>query len=404
MAICTVPEARTHVISAVHPLTPRKQSLASAFGCVLAADLVAPISLPGWDNSAVDGYALRAADVSSAGENNFIHLRVVGNVPAGRSPSARVEPQSCARIFTGASIPDGADAVVMQEQTRLHTEGYVAVLEPVDSGENIRLAGEDVSAGTVALRAGTLLGPAQIGLAAALGVTELTVHPCPRVGVLVTGAELVEPGRELQAGQIYDANSFVLTGFLREAGCEPVELGIADDTKEDLHEKIDYALTECDALITVGGVSVGEYDLVKDVLTELGCEQQFWKVAMRPGKPFVFATRAGKVVFGLPGNPVSAAVTFLILVRPALLKLRGLSLLDLPTVEAEAAEDFVNRGDRLHFMRAKLFQEHQRWLARPLPRQGSHVISSIAHADCLIEVPEASTIPRGARVRALVIS
>ncbi len=404
MAICTVPEARTQVLSAVHPLAPRKESLARAFGCVLVADLVAPISLPGWDNSAVDGYALRAGDVSSAGENNFIHLRVVSKVPAGKSSSARVEPQSCARIFTGAPIPDGADAVVMQEQTRLHTEGYVAVLEPVDLGENIRRAGEDVSAGTVALHAGTQLGPAQIGLAAALGVTELTVHPRPRVGVLVTGAELVEPGRELQAGQIYDANSFVLTGYLREAGCEPVELGIADDTKEDLHEKIDYALTECDALITVGGVSVGEYDLVKDVLTELGCEQQFWKVAMRPGKPFVFATRGEKVVFGLPGNPVSATVTFLILVRPALLKLRGLSLLDLPTVEAEAAEDFVNRGDRSHFMRAKLFQEQRRWLAKPLPCQGSHVISSIAHADCLVEVPEASTIPRGARVRALVIS
>jgi molybdopterin molybdotransferase len=403
MAICSVPEALEQVLSAVRPMPARKESLPAALGCVLAADLVAPISLPGWDNSAVDGFAVRASDISSAAENSPIHLRVIAEIPAGKPASAHLEPQTCARIFTGAPIPEGADAVVMQEVTRPHHEGFIAVLEPVEPGDNIRRAGEDIRAGDVALRAGTLLGPAQLGLAAALGAGELNVHPRPRVGVLVTGAELVEPGRPLQPGQIYDSNSFALAAYVREAGCEPVELGIADDTKEDLQEKMDYALSECDALITVGGVSVGEYDLVKTVLAELGCEQRFWRVAMRPGKPFVFATRGDKLVFGLPGNPVSAAVTFLVLARPALLKRRGLTELELPVFEAEAAEDFVNRSERTTFLRARRERFGGKWLVRALPRQGSHVITSLAAADCLVEVPEAGAIARGATVKARLI-
>jgi molybdopterin molybdotransferase len=403
MAICTVPEARAHVLSAVHRLSCHKKSLADALGCVLGADLIAPIPLPGWDNSAVDGFAVRAADVSSATENNPIHLRVVAEVPAGQAATGCVEPRTCVRIFTGAPIPDGADAVVMQELTRPHHQGFIAVLDPVEPGESIRRAGEDVKAGEIALPSGTLLGPAQIGLAAALGLPELTVHPRPRVGVLVTGAELMEPGQSLAPGQIYDSNSFAMAGYVREAGGEPVELGIADDTKEDLYEKLDYALSECDAVITVGGVSVGEYDLVKDVLADLGCEQRFWKVAMRPGRPFVFATRGQKLAFGLPGNPVSAAVTFLMLVRPALLKMRGLVELDLPVFEAEAAQDFVNPGDRTLFLRARRERVADKWLVHALPRQGSHMIASIAAADCLVEIPEVTTIPRGTIVKARLL-
>jgi molybdopterin molybdotransferase len=329
---------------------------------------------------------------------------VIAEVPAGKPTAVHIEPQTCARIFTGAPIPDGADAVVMQEVTRTHHEGFVAVLEPVEPGDAIRRVGEDVKAGAMALHAGTLLGPAQIGLAAALGLPELLVYRKPRVGVLVTGAELVEPGQTLSPGQIYDSNSFALAGYVRQAGCELVELGIADDTKEDLHEKIDYALSECDAVITVGGVSVGQYDLVKEVLADLGCEQRLWKVAMRPGKPFVFATRGEKLVFGLPGNPVSAAVTFLLLVRPALLKMRGMTELELPVLEAEAAEDFVNESQRTLFLRARRERLGNKWLVRALPRQGSHVITSIADADCLVEIPEAGKISRGTVVRARLIS
>jgi molybdopterin molybdotransferase len=400
----TVTEAREIILTAVPMLPARTVPLADALDCVLAQDVASPLDLPLWDNSAVDGYAVRASDLADANENSPIHLHVTADVPAGTAPKVRVEPQTCERVFTGAPIPEGADAVVMQEDTHPHHEGYIGVTESVEPGENIRCAGDDVTKNEVVLRAGTLLGPAQLGMAAAVGMTQLVVHPRPRVGVLVTGAEIVEPGQPLRAGQIYDSSSYALGAFVKQAGCEPVELGIADDTREDLHEKIDYGLSECDAVITVGGVSVGEYDLVKDVLAELGCDQKFWKIAMRPGKPFVFGTRGEKLVFGLPGNPVSAAVTFLLLVRPALLKMRGLAELDLPSISAEAAGDFVNNGDRPHYMRANLQREGQKWLVRPMPRQGSHVISSIANANCLVEVPEATTIPHGHLVRAIRLS
>lgn len=399
----SVTEARDTILSAVTPLPARKLPLATALDCVLAEDVISPMNVPAWDNSAVDGYAVRSSDVVSAGENNSIHLRVTAEIPAGKAPAGPVGPATCVRIFTGAPIPPGADAVVMQEDTRPHHEGYIAVVVSVEANENVRHAGDDVAAGATILRAGTTLTPALLGLAAAVGSAELTVHPRPRVGVLVTGAEIVEPGRPLAAGQIYDANSFTLTGLVRRAGCEPVELGIADDTKEDLQEKIDYGLSECDAVVTVGGVSVGEYDLVKDVLKDLGCQLSFWQVAMRPGKPFVFATQPDRFVFGLPGNPVSAAVTFLVLVRPALLKLRGLTDVDLPRVSAEAADDFVNRGDRLHFMRGKLEKHGEKWMVNPLPRQGSHMISSLANSNCLVEVPAGETVASGATVAAIVI-
>jgi molybdopterin molybdotransferase len=308
------------------------------------------------------------------------------------------------RVFTGAPIPAGADAVVMQEDTHPHHEGYVAVVESAEMGENIRRAGDDVAAGDVVLRAGGFLGPAQSGMAAAVGLDKLKVYPRPRVGILVTGAEIIEPGRPLRGGQIHDSNSYALSGWVKHAECEPVDLGIADDTREDLRKKLDCGLSECNAVVTVGGVSVGEYDLVKDVLAELGCEQRFWRVAMRPGKPFVFATHAEKLIFGLPGNPVSAAVTFLMLVRPALLRLRGLADVDLPVVQAEATEDFVNRGDRLHFMRARLERHNGKWLVKPLPGQGSHVISSLANANCLVPISEEGTIRRGSTVHAILIS
>jgi molybdopterin molybdotransferase len=399
----TVTEAKENILSVARPLSPVELSLTDVLGCVLATDLVSTVNLPPWDNSAVDGYAVRAGDVDSAGENNPIHLGVLGEMPAGKAPTQSVEPLGCIRIFTGAPIPPGADAVVMQEDTRPHHEGFIAVVESVEPGENIRRAGDDVHAGETVLRTGTLLGPAQIGMAAGVGAARLKVHPRPRVGVLVTGAEIVEPGRPLAGGQIYDANSYALTGFVRAAGCEPVDLGIADDTREALTEKIEYALGECDVLVTVGGVSVGEHDLVKAVLGELDCEQKFWQVSMRPGKPFVFGTRGEKLVFGLPGNPVSAAVTFLVLVRPALLRLRGLTDLELPAVDAEAAEDFVNDAERTHFMRAMFEWRDGKRFVKPLPRQGSHVISSLANADCLVEVAPGEKIERGATVRAMVM-
>ncbi len=392
----SVNEARAMILSATRPLPARAVPLSAALDCVAAADVVSPRNLPAWDNSAMDGYAVRSADVGGATENSPIHLRVAGEVAAGTAATTPVGPHTCIRIFTGAPLPSGADAVVMQEDTRPHHEGYIAVLEAVVAGENIRRAGDDVRAGDVVVRAGTVFGPAQVGLAAAVGQAEVAVHPRPRVGVLVTGAEVVEPGRRVEAGQIYDSNSFLIGGLVQRAGGEWVNLGIADDTREALTEKLEYALAECDVVITSGGVSVGEYDLVKDVLRDLGCQQQFWKVAMKPGKPFVFGTRDHRLVFGLPGNPVSAAVTFLLLARPALLRLRGLTDLDLPRLTGVAAADFVNDGERPHYLRAW----YEGGKVTPLARQGSHVISSLTQANCLVEVPPCRTIPAGTTVTA----
>ena len=392
----SVHEARAMILAATRPLPARAVPLGAALDGVAAADVVSPRNLPAWDNSAMDGYAVRSADVAGATENSPIHLRVAGEVAAGKAATTPVGPQTCVRIFTGAPLPTGADAVVMQEDTRPHHDGYIAVLDAVVAGENIRRAGDDVRAGDVVVRAGTLFGPAQVGLAAAVGQAELLVYPRPRVGVLVTGAEVVEPGRRLAAGQIYDSNSFLLGGLVQRAGGEWVNLGIADDTKEALTEKLEYALAECDVVITSGGVSVGEYDLVKDVLRDLGCQQQFWKVAMKPGKPFVFGTRDHRLVFGLPGNPVSAAVTFLLLARPALLRLRGLTDLELPQLTGVAAADLVNDGERPHYLRAR----YEAGKVTPLARQGSHVISSLTQANCLVEVPPCRTIPAGTTVTA----
>jgi molybdopterin molybdotransferase len=241
--VLTVAEAKEIILSASHALPARALPLGETLDCVLTEDVISPVDLPLWDNSMVDGYAVRASELAGANENDPIHLRVTARAPAGTASEVKVEPQTCVRIFTGAPIPEGADAVVMQEDTHPHHEGYIAVTESVETGENIRRAGEDVTKGAVALRAGTLLGPPQLAMAAAVGFAQLTVYPRPRVGVLVTGAEIVEPGRPLRAGQIHDSNSVAMCAFVKQAGCEPVELGIADDTREDLHEKIDYGLS-----------------------------------------------------------------------------------------------------------------------------------------------------------------
>lgn len=398
-----VAEAQRLIVETIHPVLPRPTALAEATDLALATDLSAPISLPHWDNSAMDGYAVRACDLAGATENNPIHLHVRGTVAAGVAAITPVEAQSCQRIFTGAPIPPGADAVVMQESTRPHHAGYVAVTESVEPGENIRRAGEDVSAGSVVLAAGQELGPAQLALVAALGVVEVVVHPRPRVGVLVTGAELVGPGRTPGAGQIYDSNSVMVGALLQRSGCTPVSLGIATDSLAVLQEKMGQGLDNCDALITIGGVSVGEFDLVKDALREVGCTPRLWKVAMKPGKPFVFGERQGKPVFGLPGNPVSAFVTFLLLVQPGLRRLRGCAVWDPPTIEAEAAVDFVNRGERTHYMRAQLETRDGKHRAVPLTLQGSHVLSSLAQAHCLVEVPACRTLPQSSPVKAFLI-
>ncbi len=392
-----VEQARELILRAVRPLPAQRASLKDAFGCVLAEDIRAPIPLQPFDNSAVDGYAVRAADVALASRNNPVRLRVIEEIQAGRAPRKKIRVSEATRIFTGALIPRSADVVVMQEDTD-SGDRSVCVFDAAIRGENIRHAGEDVRKGQVVLRRGHLLGAAQIGLLAALGMEKVWVIPRPRVGIVATGDEVQPAGKRLKLGEIYESNRDTLALLVGSSGGRPEMTLIARDTSKDLRAKI-ARLAGCEAIIIVGGVSVGKYDLVKPVLKELGGRLKFWKVAMKPGKPFVFGKLKGAPVFGLPGNPVSAFVTFLLLVRPPLLKMRGLSGVAPTTVQAIAAERFENRGDRRHFLRVMV----EAGRVRLAGRQGSHVLSSLAAANALLDLPAGAAVAKGEPVSVIMI-
>jgi molybdopterin molybdotransferase len=308
-------------------------------------------------------------------------------------PRKTVLPGQASRIFTGAPIPKGANAVVMQEDAKVHPS-TVSIHTAAVLGENIRFSGEDVRAGDTVLRQGQVLEAGTLGLMASLGLNRAKVIPRPRVGVLVNGDEIVPAGKRLRPGQIYNSNSVMLAALVRRCDAEVIALGVAGDRRKALRSKIQEAMRRCDALVTVGGVSVGKYDLVKPVLEELGAKLKFWQVAMKPGKPLVFGTLGHLPVFGLPGNPVSAFVTFLLLVRPAILKLRGLTT-PLPSLEAAMGEALSNPGDRRHFLRVRV----NHGIVRSAGRQGSHVLSSLAAANGLLDLAAGERVRKGQRVQ-----
>ena len=292
-----------------------------ALGAVLGEEIVAPHSVPPFDNSAMDGFAVRAADVVDANADSPTALLISETIPAGHMATHRLGPGEAAKIMTGAPLPGGADAVVQSESTR--EEGsHVLVLEPVRPGRNIRRSGEDVARGDRVLAAGSVLGPAEIGLIASLGLPSIQVHRLPRVAIISTGSELVEVDQPLGPGQIRNSNSYSLRGQCQQLGIQATALGIVPDDYGATRELIEQGLAY-DVLLTSGGVSVGEFDFVKEVQDELGVERRLWGVAMKPGKPLAFGVRDGTLVFGLPGNPVSAMVSFELFVRPALLRLMG---------------------------------------------------------------------------------
>lgn len=394
-----VEQAQVVIQRALAPVPPRILPLTQAFGCGLAQNITAPVSLPPFDNAAVDGYAVRAADVAHASFPRAVSLHVVEEIPAGRAPHKQVRSGEAARIFTGAPLPRGADTVVMQEDTDGGARA-VRIFQRAARGENVRRAGEDVRAGRIILRRGEFLGAGALGLLAAVGISRVRVHPAPRVGVLVTGDEVIAVGRRLRRGQIYDSNSAMLWALIRKCGGLPVVSSPVGDSRTSLRREIGRCLRKCDAVIAVGGVSVGKYDLVKPVLKDLGARLKFWKVAMKPGKPFVFGLIGRVPFFGLPGNPVSAFVTFLLLVRPALFLLRGCCVEPLPKVEAVAAETFANRGDRRHFVRVTVRGNR----VRSAGRQGAHMLSSLAAAHGLLDLSAGATVKKGARVRVMMIS
>jgi molybdopterin molybdotransferase len=389
-----VAEARARILADVATAAPEETlPVARGLGRVLAKDVRAPFDVPTTDNSAVDGFAVRAADLDPGGR---ARVRVVADLPAGAVYEGGIGPREALRIMTGAPMPRGADTVVPQELSE--SAGDWVDLRAVDPGANVRSRGEDVRAGAVVLQAGAVLRPQDLGLVASLGFAEVRVHRRPRVALLSTGDEVVEPGQSRRPGQIYDANRFSLGGMVEGAGAEPLDLGIVPDVRERLRERLLQAASAADVVLTSGGVSVGDYDLVKNVLEEIG-SIDFWQVAMQPGRPLAVGRIADTQFFGLPGNPVASVLCFHLFVRPALWKLGGRTRLDPECVTATAVEPMRKRAGRREFKRGILrFTDHGYEVSTTGP-QGSGILSSMVAANCLIILEEArGDVKAGERV------
>jgi molybdopterin molybdotransferase len=383
--------------------TPRlpvtRTPLIDAQGLALAENVRARFDSPPFDNSAVDGYAVRSADVKDGRT-----FKVVDEAPAGRPAQKKVGQGEAVKIFTGGVIPEGADAVVMVENTSGWGEEF-ELRKAAGPGNNLRGAGEDVCEGDLMLRAGTEIGAPEIALAATQGYGDLPVYRRPRIVVLSTGTELVEPGtRELSPGEIFDSNSFALLAQAREAGAEARRVAAASDDADVLRDAMEEALESADAVVTSGGVSVGEKDLVKGTLLNLGVEQVFWGIKLKPGKPVFFGTRDDARFFGLPGNPVSAMVCFELFVRPALMKMMGREDARRPRLEVYFDENIENKFGRMHAMRVTLTRTERGWRAESVGAQGSGLVSSLTKADALALIgPESEGARAGEPVEAIVL-
>jgi molybdopterin molybdotransferase len=393
-------QAVEQILTLVPPAVSERVPLSDADGRIVAAQVFSPIDLPPFDNSAMDGYALRAADVSSASSGTPARLRRCGRIAAGDSYTGTVERGTCVRLFTGSVLPDGADAVVMQEDTRILPDAPddVLILDPVKPWENVRLRGEDVRAGSVLAEAGVRLSAISLSLLGATGLLAVPAGRQPVVGILATGSELREPGQSLAPGQIYESNRLGLAALVRRAGGIPKIFPLVPDVLAATKLALTQAFDKCDAVITSGGVSVGEMDFIKQAFEEAGGTLEFWKVAIKPGRPFVFGSCGGKLLFGLPGNPVSALVTFLLLVRPALLRWQGALNSALPGYPAVLAEPFSNAGSRRQFVRVRVDAQGKVWSAGV---QASHILSASAAANGLIDLPPDAILEAGAEVQVL---
>ena len=390
----TVQEALAAILERAHPPTPVEVDFGQAQGLVLASDVVSHEDVPPGARSAVDGYAVTAQPVSRT-------LRVVGELTAGHVSTEHVEPDSAMRIMTGGLLPPGAEAVVMVEDTR-ERDGLVEVEKPARPGENVHPPGQDLVRGQLVLRAGARLGPAEIGILATVGQTRVPVYPRPRVAVLATGDELVEPEQEPPPGCLRDSNRFALMAAAREAGAEVVWHGHGRDERAALERLVREALDVADVLITSGGVSMGTRDLIKPLLADLG-EVHFGRIAFKPGKPLTFVTIGRKLAFGLPGYPVSSLVTFEVFVRPALLKLQALGVVQRPRVTVELERDLRPDRIRLEYQRAVVRWQGDRLVAAPTGVQSSSRLMSMIGANALLEIePDEETLQAGSRVPALL--
>jgi molybdenum cofactor synthesis domain-containing protein len=399
-------EARRHVLEACPPLPATTVPLGEALGHVTADDLAAAEDVPPFDNSAVDGYAVRVADVADAP----VELPVTGTIAAGAPPSIPVEAGRAVRIMTGAPLPPGAEAVVMVEDTEELDGGHrVRIGRSVRMGDAVRRAGDDVHRGDLLFPARTEIRPAVLGVLASVGIVSVPVVGRARVGGLSTGDELIEDGAPLAPGQIRESNRTMLLGALAQAGCVPIDLGLVRDDEDALETALKDAAARCDAIVTSGGVSMGDFDIVKAVLDRVA-RMRWMQIAIRPAKPFAFGLLEGPErpvpVFGLPGNPVSSLVSFELLARPALRQMMGHSVLDRQRVRAVADEGLRRRPDgKVHWDRvAGRFEQDGRLHVRSTGAQGSHQLASTAAANGLAAVPDGDGIEPGGEVDVLLLS
>lgn len=391
----TVEEALAQILARARPLEPERVALDGALGRVLAEPVVSRREIPPWPNSSMDGYAVRAADTVNAP----LMLAVTDRIAAGTVSTRHLAPGEAARIFTGAPLPDGADAVVPQEDVEADA-ARIRVVRMVAPGAFVRPRGEDVRVGDRVMEAGRPVHAAEVGLLATLGHSPVLVHRRPRVAVLSTGDELADLGTEPGPGQIPNTNTYSLLAQVREAGAEPVNLGVAPDRLDAIEERIRWGQA-ADVFVSSAGVSVGESDLVREAFTRCGAELHLWRVSMRPGKPITFGTRQRRLIFGLPGNPVSAMVTFELFVRPALLRLAGHERVARPRIRARALDPIANPGHRRGYLRVTLGREGEEYGARLTGDQGSAILTSMVQADGLAVVPGDSVIAKGESVEVI---
>jgi molybdopterin molybdotransferase len=389
-------DALAQILALIPPPQSETVALAAAGDRFASEDVHSPLELPPFDHSAMDGFAVRSEDLRRATLETPVALRLAGRVAAGETFSGNLTAGECIRLFTGSPLPAGADAVVMQEDTRTEPDhpALVWMTEAIKPWENLRFTGEDLKTGARLVAKGDRLQPASIGLLAAAGVTEVRVGRRPVMGFLATGSELVEPGGPLMPGAIYESNRAALSGLAAREGAIPRLFPLVQDTPAETRAALELAFNACDLVVTSGGVSVGEMDFVKSAFEQIGGRLEFWKIAMKPGRPFVFGRFGEKFLFGLPGNPVSAFVTFLLLVRPAVLRWQGAVRVELEGHFARLAEPLTNPDERRHFVRVI----SDRGEVRSAGVQASNRLVSLAAANGLVDLPPKTSLEKNALV------
>ena len=400
----SVEEAQKIVLnSGLEPIV-KKLPILESLGLNLAEDIISSDDIPIYDNSAMDGYAVRAIDIKGAEKSYPIRLVLAGEViGAGKIPKSTVNPGFCMPIMTGASLPEGADSVVKKEDTQRDTAS-IMVFREIEKGENVRYRGEDIKKGNTVFKKGDGINPGTIGVLASLGKSEVMVFGPPVIGVLPTGDELIGISEKLVAGKVRDSNSYSLSAQIKEMGIQYKRFGSAPDDEALLLKKIKEALGECDILLLSGGISAGDYDLVKDTLEGMGAKLNFWKVNQKPGKPLAFFEYGNKYIFALPGNPVSVMVCFEMYVRPMIRKSMGAHNLFRPEVMAEALHDFKNKTGRINFIRAIVENKDGQYFFKSTGMQGSGILTSMARANGIARFPaDMGNVEKGSKVKVYLL-